>query len=133
MILGLLLEAVGLSMLGLAHSTTPLAAVALALFLVGLGVGSFAVPNLAQVMAAFPRMRQGAAGGLAHLGRTLGVVAGVQAAAIVYGWLETPLGPAGALRAAFGAAAAICLVAIILVLVPGPRTATPRPGETTSS
>jgi MFS family permease len=131
MILGLLLEAVGLGMLGLAHTTTPLPAVALALFLVGFGVGAFLVPNLAQVMAAFPRARQGAAGGLAHLGRTLGVVAGVQAAATVYGSLETTLGPAGALRAAFGAAAAICLLAIVLVLVPGPRTATPRPGQVT--
>jgi hypothetical protein len=107
--------------------------VALALFLVGLGVGSFGVPNLAQIMAAFPRVRQGAAGGLAHLGRTLGVVAGVQAAATVYGWLQTTLGPAGALRAAFGAAAAICLFAIVLALVPGPRPATPRAGETTGS
>jgi MFS family permease len=122
-ILGLLLEAAGLGMLGLAHTTTPLPVVALALFLVGFGVGSFQVPNLAQVMAAFPRARQGAAGGLAHLGRTLGVVVGVQAAATVYGSLQAPLGPAGAFRAAFGAAAAICLLAIVLVLVPGPRTA----------
>jgi predicted MFS family arabinose efflux permease len=80
-------------------------------------------------MAAFPRARQGAAGGLAHLGRTLGVVAGVQAAATVYGSLQTTLGSAGAFRAAFGAAAAICLIAVVLVLVPGPRTARPRPGE----
>jgi MFS family permease len=124
-ILGLLLEAAGLGILGLAHTTTPLPVVALALFLVGFGVGSFQVPNLAQVMAAFPRARQGAAGGLAHLGRTLGVVAGVQAAATVYGSLQTTLGPAGAFRGAFGAAAAICLLAIVLVLVPGPRTARP--------
>ena len=129
MILGLLLEAAGLGMLGLADKTTPLPVVALALFLVGFGLGSFQVPNLAQVMAAFPRARQGAAGGLAHLGRTLGVVAGVQAAAAVYGSLQTTLGSAGAFRAAFGAAAAICLLAIALALVPGPRTARPRPGE----
>jgi DHA2 family multidrug resistance protein-like MFS transporter len=129
MILGLLLEAAGLGMLGLADETTPLVVVALALFLVGFGLGSFQVPNLAQVMAAFPRARQGAAGGLAHLGRTLGVVAGVQVAAAVYGALETTLGSAGAFRAAFGAAAAICLLAVALALVPGPRPAGPRPGE----
>jgi MFS family permease len=128
MIVGLFLEAAGLSMLGLAHTTTPLPLVALALLLVGFGVGSFGVPNIAQVMAAFPRVRQGVAGGLAHLGRTLGVVAGVQAAATVYGWLHNTLGPAGALRAAFGAAAAICLLAIVLVLVRGPRAARPRGG-----
>jgi MFS family permease len=129
MILGLLLEAAGLGMLGLADRTTPLHAVALALFLVGFGVGSFQVPNLAQVMLAFPRARQGTAGGLAHLGRTLGVVAGVQAAATVYGSLQTTLGSAVAFRAAFGAAAVICLLAIVLALVPGPRTARPRAGE----
>ena len=120
-ILGLLLEAAGLSMLALADRTTPLLAVALALFLVGFGLGGFQVPNLSQVMAAFPRARQGAAGGLAHLGRTLGVVAGVQAAATVYGSLQTTLGSAGAFGAAFGAAAAICLLAIAVALAPGPR------------
>jgi MFS family permease len=128
MIMGLLLEAAGLGILGLAGTTTPLPVVALALFLVGFGVGSFQVPNLAQVMAAFPRVSQGAAGGLAHLGRTLGVVAGVQAAAMVYGSLQPTLGPAGAFGAAFGAAAAICLLAVVLVLVPRPRTAWPGRG-----
>lgn len=126
MIMGLLLEAAGLGILGLAGTTTPLPVVALALFLVGFGVGSFQVPNLAQVMAAFPRVSQGAAGGLAHLGRTLGVVAGVQAAAMVYGSFQPTLGPAGAFGAAFGAAAAICLLAV--VLVPRPRTAWPGRG-----
>ena len=124
-ILGLLIEAAGLGMLGLADRTTPLTVVALALFLVGFGLGAFQVPNLAQVMAAFPPARQGAAGGLAHLGRTLGVVAGVQAAAAIYGSLQATLGPAGAFAAAFGAAAVICLVAVALALAPGPRT--PRP------
>jgi MFS family permease len=128
MIIGLALEAAGLGILGLAGTTTPLPLVALALFLVGFGMGTFQVPNLAQVMAAFPRASQGAAGGLAHLGRTLGVVAGVQAAATVYGSLQPTLGPAGAFGAAFGAAAAICLLAVVLVLVPGPRTASPGRG-----
>ena len=127
MILGLLFEAAGLGILGLADRTTPLSAVALALFLVGFGLGTFQVPNLAQVMAAFPRARQGAAGGLAHLGRTLGVVAGVQAAAAIYGSLQVTLGPAGAFGAAFGAAATICLLAVALALVPAPRTARSAP------
>ena len=129
MVLGLLLEAAGLGMLGLADKTTPLPVVALALFLVGFGLGGFQVPNLAQVMAAFPRGRQGAAGGLAHLGRTIGVVAGVQVAAAIYGSLQTTLGSAGAFRAAFGAAAAVCLIAIALALVPGARTSRPRPDD----
>jgi MFS family permease len=128
MIMGLVLEAAGLGVLGMADTVTLLPVVALALFLVGFGMGSFQVPNLAQVMAAFPRARQGAAGGLAHLGRTLGVVAGVQAAATVYGSLLPTLGSAGAFRAAFGAAAAICLLAVVLVLVPHSRTASPARG-----
>jgi len=51
--------------------------VALALFVAGFGVGFFEVPNMATIMAAFPPGRQGAAGGLSFLARTLGVVAGV--------------------------------------------------------
>jgi MFS family permease len=129
MILGLLLEGTGLAMLALADGATPLPAVALALFLVGFGLGNFQVPNLAQVMAAFPRGRQGAAGGLAHLGRTIGVVAGVQAAAAIYGSLQAALGPAGAFGAAFGAAAAICALAVALALAPGPRTGIPPAGD----
>jgi hypothetical protein len=57
---------------------TPLLLVGPGLALVGLGVGLFQVPNLAQTMAAFPAAEQGVAGGLAFLARTLGSAAGVQ-------------------------------------------------------
>src|SRR5262249_8332296 len=60
-----------------------------ALALVGLGLGMFQVPNLAQIMAAFPARQQGAAGGFAFLSRTAGVGTGVPIAA----WLFCARGP----------------------------------------
>ena len=54
------------------------------LLLVGFGVGVFQVPNLTEMMAAFPRAQQGAAGGLAFLGRALGSAAGVQVTAALF-------------------------------------------------
>jgi MFS family permease len=65
-VVGLALETAGLAVLGF-----------VALFVAGFGVGFFEVPNMATIMAAFPPGRQGAAGGLSFLARTLGVVAGV--------------------------------------------------------
>ncbi|MGH7306861.1 MAG: MFS transporter [Candidatus Rokuibacteriota bacterium] len=74
---GLALEATGLAILGFVDGATPLAVVALGLFVAGFGLGFFEVPNMATIMAAFPSGQQGAAGGLSFLARTLGVVAGV--------------------------------------------------------
>ena len=74
---GLALESAGLAVLGFVDATTSLTVIALALFVAGFGLGLFEVPNMATIMAAFPSGRQGAAGGLSFLARTLGVVAGV--------------------------------------------------------
>jgi MFS family permease len=74
---GLALESAGLAVLGFVDATTSLVVIALALFVAGFGLGLFEVPNMATIMAAFPSGRQGAAGGLSFLARTLGVVAGV--------------------------------------------------------
>jgi DHA2 family multidrug resistance protein-like MFS transporter len=74
---GLALEAVGLAALGFVGGSTPLALVALALFVAGFGLGFFEVPNMTTIMTAFPSGQQGAAGGLSFLARTLGVVTGV--------------------------------------------------------
>ncbi len=76
-VVGLALEAAGLGVLGFVDGATPLTLIALALFVAGFGLGFFEVPNMATIMAAFPSGRQGAAGGLSFLARTLGVVAGV--------------------------------------------------------
>jgi MFS family permease len=74
---GLVLQTAGLGVLGFVDGATPLWLIALALFVAGFGLGFFEVPNMTTIMGAFPAGRQGAAGGLAFLTRTLGVVAGV--------------------------------------------------------
>ena len=76
-VVGLALEACGLAALGFVGGATPLGVIALALFVAGFGLGFFEVPNMTTIMAAFPSGRQGAAGGLSFLARTLGVVVGV--------------------------------------------------------
>ena len=121
MIAGLIVEAAGLAALAACDAATPVPAVGAALFLVGLGVGTFQVPNLAQVMASFPPARQGAAGGLAFMGRTLGVVAGVQVNASVFGALERSLGFMGAFGAALATSAAVCALAAALATIPAER------------
>jgi MFS family permease len=123
---GLALEVAGLLTIGTVTAASPLALVGLAMALVGLGVGLFQVPNLAQMMAAFPPAQQGVAGGLAFLSRTLGSAVGVQVTAALF---EARLGREGFLPAfhgAFLAAGAVCGVAAVLALLPGAgrRTAT---------
>jgi MFS family permease len=117
MTLGLALEAAGLfAISGFRPETTwPLVGAGLAL--VGAGLGLFQVPNLARIMASFPPARQGAAGGLAFMSRTLGVVGGVQATAAVFGALERSRGWTEAFAVAFLAAAAVCAAAALIAAV----------------
>lgn len=63
-------------------------AVVAALVIVGFGLGVFSVPNMAVVMGALPPDRQGTAGGLTLMMRTLGIVVGVNAAGLLFGSLE---------------------------------------------
>ena len=104
---------------GLLFMLTPLVLVGGALALVGLGLGVFQVPNIAQAMAAFPPRQQGAAGGFAFLSRTAGVVVGVQAAAWLFHDRAEILGFSPAFRFTFAAAAAVCALAALLALLPG--------------
>src|SRR5262249_12509520 len=62
---GLLLEAVGLWLIGEMGPATPVAALAFTFAVAGLGLGLFQVPNMAIVMATFGTGQQGVAGGLA--------------------------------------------------------------------
>jgi hypothetical protein len=94
--------------------------------LVGLGVGLFQVPNLAQMMAAFPGAQQGAAGGLAFLARTLGSALGVQVTAMLF---DGRLGRDGFLPAfqeAFLAAGAVCGLALVVAFLPLGAARPPR-------
>jgi MFS family permease len=119
MVAGLAIEAGGLLLVARCNGSTPLPLVGGALFLVGLGLGLFQVPNIAQAMAAFPPRQQGAAGGFAFLSRTSGVVVGVQAAAWLFQERALTLGFLPAFRFTFAAAAAVCSLAALLALLPG--------------
>src|SRR5712691_138103 len=119
MVAGLAAEAAGHRLVARCDGSTPLVLVGGALALVGLGLGVFQVPNIAQVMAAFPPRQQGAAGGFAFLSRTSGVVVGVQAAAWLFRERAQTLGFLPAFQFTFAAAAAVCALAALAALLPG--------------
>ena len=129
---GLALEVAGLLMIATLTTGTSLVLVGVAMALVGLGVGLFQVPNLAQMMASFPPAQQGVAGGLAFLSRTLGSAVGVQVTAALFDARVARDGFLSAFHAAFLAAAAVCAVGTALAVLPGgPARAAPvaRPGR----
>jgi len=121
MALGLVMEAAGLLLISRFTAGTPYAAVAVGLGLVGAGVGLFQVPNLARVMTSFPAVRQGAAGGLAFMSRTLGVVAGVQTTGAMFGALERARGWQAGFAAAFTLAGMVCVAAALIAALPSGR------------
>jgi DHA2 family multidrug resistance protein-like MFS transporter len=121
MAVGLAVEAAGLLLVARCGGSTPIALVGAALALVGLGLGVFQVPNIAQAMAAFPPRQQGAAGGFAFLSRTAGIVVGVQTAAWLFHDRAQILGFLPAFRFTFAAAAAVCALAALAALLPGPE------------
>jgi MFS family permease len=116
-VVGLALEAAGLAALGFVDGATPLAAIALALFVAGFGLGFFEVPNMAAIMAAFPSSRQGAAGGFSFLARTLGVVAGVAVTGQIVAARSATVGFLGAFAESLLVAAVAVAAASVLALV----------------
>jgi EmrB/QacA subfamily drug resistance transporter len=83
-VLGLAGESLGLLLVSRLGAASSYASVALALALVGLGLGGFIVANMKCVMGSLPLERQGVAAGTVAMMRTLGVVAGVSSAAAVF-------------------------------------------------
>ncbi|HET7457952.1 MAG TPA: MFS transporter [Gemmatimonadaceae bacterium] len=81
---GMLLLAAGLAALALLVQHGPPAAIAAALALVGLGVGTFVSPNNSALMGAAPRHRQGIAAGVLATARNVGMVLGVGFAGAVF-------------------------------------------------
>jgi len=81
---GIGLEAVGLWGISCLTAESPAITVALALGLVGLGLGMFQTPNMSFIMGAIPRAQQGVAGSMAQMMRTLGVVLGVTGASMLF-------------------------------------------------
>ncbi len=74
---GLASLGVGLVIFSRADAGTHLVVLIVALSLVGMGLGSFQVPNMSFVMASIPRSQQGVAGGMTQMVRTSGLVAGL--------------------------------------------------------
>ncbi len=83
--LGLGIEALGLWRISRLDTASSSVFVALALGLVGLGLGVFQTPNMSFVMGAIPRAQQGVAGSMSQMMRTLGVVLGVTGASMLFG------------------------------------------------
>ena len=82
--IGLVLEAAGLASVSAAGVHTPIAGLVIAFALVGFGIGLFTVPNLSYVMGSLSQSRQGVAGGLSQMMRTVGIVAGVSGASLFF-------------------------------------------------
>jgi MFS family permease len=124
---GLAVEGLGLGLLACADGATALGLIGLALFTAGFGLGFFEVPNMASIMAAFPAVQQGAAGGLAFLARTLGVVAGVSVLAEIFATRRVTVGFIGAFTESLLVAALAVVAAALLAIVRG--CARPRSGS----
>jgi len=117
-VIGLGVEMAGLVIISGLTRDSALVAVVAGLLLVGLGVGIFQVPNLTDMMTAFPRAQQGAAGGLAFLGRALGSAAGVQITAALFDARSATVGFMGAFQSAFVGAALVAGLALLIALGP---------------
>jgi len=113
---GLLVEGLGLGLLALADDATSLGLIAVALFTAGFGLGFFEVPNMAAIMAAFVPGQQGAAGGLAFLARTLGVVVGVTVLGQIVAVRGAVVGFVPAFAQSLGVAALAVLAAALVEL-----------------
>ena len=140
---GLAVEALGLFMVSRLGANSPYAAVFLALILVGLGLGTFSVANMNYVMSGISRERQGVAGGMVAMMRTLGVVTGVSTASAIFnarraahiamlsqshlmsGAAVTLAGFIAAFRDAFTVSTAVCLVALALSMIPARASSRP--------
>jgi EmrB/QacA subfamily drug resistance transporter len=127
--LGLALEGLGLWMVSRLDSQSEYLCVAVALCIVGLGLGVFETPNMSFVMGSVARHQQGVAGSIANMMRPLGILFGAT------GWSmlldarrefhsQSPsMGAAAAFdgfvpafQDVFAVAAALCAVAWILSL-----------------
>jgi MFS family permease len=116
MMVGLALEVLGLVVMSRVEPATPLAVIAGALLAAGFGLGVFQVPNMAWIMAAFSAGQQGAAGGVAFLTRTLGVVTGVLVVSTVFAVRRAQVGFDAAFADAFLAAALMVGAATLAAL-----------------
>jgi MFS family permease len=127
--LGLALEGLGLWMISRLDAQADYLPVAVALGVVGLGLGVFEAPNMSFVMGVIPRTQQGVAGSIANMMRTLGIVFGATGASMlfherrqIYSAQPSFHGPTNihgfipAFQDVFVGAAGLCVVAFVLSL-----------------
>ena len=131
-IAGLVAEAAGLTLLATAPPEAGLGPVALAMAVIGVGLGIFGVANLAEIMAALPTTRAGVGGGLALLLRTVGIVAGVAGSAALFARLEPGRTFIEAYRGTTAVSAGLALTGAAAAVMIRPRPSGPGPGETGS-
>ena len=81
---GLAVQSVGLWLASGLDASSDYPTAALSLALVGLGLGTFQVPNMSFVMGAIPREHQGVAGSVNQMMRTAGIVFGVTGASLLF-------------------------------------------------
>lgn len=81
---GMFVLAIGLVLLGLFAPTAPIAMLAAAMAVIGIGIGLFTTPNNSALMGAAPRHRQGIASGVLASARNVGMVLGVGLAGAVF-------------------------------------------------
>ena len=123
---GLAVQAVGLWLASGLDASSDYPTAALSLALVGLGLGTFQVPNMSFVMGAIPREHQGVAGSVNQMMRTGGIVFGVTGASLMFErWrvAHADLGEVGAFVTAFQlvflTAAVLCGLAAVASLFRG--------------
>ncbi len=127
--LGLALEGFGLWMISRLDAQAEYLFVAVALSVVGLGLGVFEAPNMSFVMGSISRGQQGVAGSIANMMRTLGIVFGATLWSMLFDERRqfhlnqfSISEPAAfqifvpAFQDVFTVAAALCVVAFILSL-----------------
>jgi EmrB/QacA subfamily drug resistance transporter len=116
---GMVLLTAGMGLLAMLVEHGSLSAIAAALALVGLGVGTFVSPNNSAIMGSAPRNRQGIASGVLATARNAGMVIGVGYAGAVFTTILFHAGGSvsaipSAVRASLLAAAALGLIGTIL-------------------
>lgn len=114
---GLVLEGAGMFVLSRVDSGWSAPHVAMGMAIVGAGLGFFSVPNMAVVMAGVGNDKQGVAGGLSLMNRTIGIVAGVAAASALADRLEPTRGFLGAFEFVFSTAGGVLLAAGLVAVV----------------
>lgn len=132
--LGLAVQGLGLRMLSRVDGQTDYLSLALALGVVGLGLGIFEAPNMSFIMGSIPRSQQGLAGSIANTMRPLGIVLGATGWSLLFDWrrqsysvpasIKSSVAISGmlpALQDVFLSAAGVCFAAFILSLCRRPE------------